>query len=286
MKIGIIGAENSHTVKIAQTINVDKKFKGFTVDYVWGETDAFAKAAAKDGKIPNIVKKPGEMLGKIDALIVAHRHGKFHLKAALPFVKQGIPTFIDKPFCYNSAEGKEFFKIAKKHKTPITCFGIVPHQNTYTRFVKKMDDMGDNLAGITYGPCDLRSKWGGIFFYGIHQVEMALKAFGFNVSSVLITKNGNGATGQLLYSDGRIVTMNLIKEGCPGFSMTAVGSKGVLHKAIVFDKNAFLNGIRMFTDMFKTGKEPFKYADILKSVLVLEALNKSVKSGKKEKVRG
>ena len=40
------------------------------------------------------------MLGKIDALIVDHRHAKFHLEAATPFVKAGIPTFVDKPFCY------------------------------------------------------------------------------------------------------------------------------------------------------------------------------------------
>jgi hypothetical protein len=42
MKIGIIGAENSHTAAIAKLINVEQKIKGFSVDYVWGETDAFA----------------------------------------------------------------------------------------------------------------------------------------------------------------------------------------------------------------------------------------------------
>ena len=56
MKIGIIGAENSHTVKIAKAINVEKLVKGFTVDYVWGETEEFAKAVAKEGQIPNIVR--------------------------------------------------------------------------------------------------------------------------------------------------------------------------------------------------------------------------------------
>ena len=150
--------------------------------------------------------------------------------------------------------------------------------------VKDMDGMGDILAGATHGPCDLKSKWGGVFFYGIHQVEMVLKAFGYNVSSVLVTKNGNGATGQLIYSDGKIVTMNLIKNDSPGFSITAVGKKGVLHKAIAFDKNIFLNGIKIFTEMFKTGKEPLSRQKMLKPVLVLEALEKSVKSGVKEKV--
>ncbi len=43
MKIGIIGAENSHTAAIAKTINVEKLVKGFSVDYVWGETEEYAK---------------------------------------------------------------------------------------------------------------------------------------------------------------------------------------------------------------------------------------------------
>ena len=47
IRIGIIGAENSHTGAIAKTINIDKKVKGAKVVAVWGETRAFAKAAAE-----------------------------------------------------------------------------------------------------------------------------------------------------------------------------------------------------------------------------------------------
>ena len=108
VRIGIIGAENSHTRGFGKIFNIDKKFPGVEVKYVWGETEAFAKDAMKRGGIPNMVKHPKEMLDKIDALIVDHRHGKFHLNAAIPFIKRGIPTFIDKPFCYRRKKGEEF----------------------------------------------------------------------------------------------------------------------------------------------------------------------------------
>lgn len=284
MKIGIIGAENSHTAAIAKTINMDNSAKGFSVDYVWGETEEFAKAAAKEGQIPNIVKKPIEMLGKIDALIVDHRHGKYHLKPALPFVKKGIPCFIDKPFCYRSAEGKEFLKIARKYGAPVTNFSILPHQQNFIHFTKKLSEQGDVLAGAMYGPADLKSKYGGIFFYGIHQVDAVLRAFGYNVTKVLITKNGNGATGQMIYSDGKIVTLNFVKQGYHGFAINAMCTKGFVQQTIVCDKNPYLSGIKTFTKMFKTGVEPEKYEDILKSVQVLEAMEKSAKSGEIEKV--
>ena len=284
MKIGIIGAENSHTAAIAKTINVEKLVKGFSVDYVWGETEEYAKKAAKEGKIPNIVKNPKEMLGKVDAVLLDHRHPKYHLKAVLPFIEQGIPTFVDKPFCYKASEGKEFLKAARKNKAPVTSFSVVPEQQSFRRFVKQMEGIGNVLAGTTYGPCDLKSKYGGVFFYGIHQVDMALHAFGYNVSSVLITANGNGATGQLLYSDGKIVTLNFIKEGNHSFSITAVGTEKTIHQPVVYDKNTYLPGIKVFTGMFKTGKEPVKYGHMLKPVQVLEAMELSIKSKQIEKV--
>ena len=50
MKIGIIGAENTHTAAIGYMINAEKLVKGFTVDYVWGET-------YKNGHVRQLVAK-------------------------------------------------------------------------------------------------------------------------------------------------------------------------------------------------------------------------------------
>lgn len=284
MKIGIVGAENSHAAAIARLVNVEKRFKGATVDYLWGETPACAAATAEAGAIPNIVDKPTDMLGRIDAVIVDHRHPKYHLPAALPFVREGLPCFVDKPFCRRAAEGKAFLETARKAGAPVTSFSVVPHQRSYLGFVSRLASMEGVVAGATYGPCDLRSKYGGVFFYGIHQVDAALRAFGYNVARVLLTRNGNGATGQLLYADGRIVTMNLVKEGCPGFSISAVSRQRSVHKDLVFDKNTYLRGVRVFMKMFTTRREPETAEAMLRPVQVLEALEKSLKSGSVERV--
>lgn len=284
MKIGIIGAENSHTAGIGHIINVDKLVKGCTVDYVWGETPAFAKKAAKDGGIPNIVKKSTDMLGKVDAIIVDHRHAKHHLAAVKPFIKNGIPAFVDKPFCYRSDKGKDFLKLAKANKAAVTSHSALPLQKSFLRFQKKMESLQTIVAGVTYGPCDIKSTYGGIFFYGIHQVDMVVNAFGYNVSSVQVAKKGKNATASLMYPDGKIVVMHLISEGLSRFHITAIGNKEVIHSQIVFDKLNHLSGVKRFVKMFKTGVEPLTHAQILKPVQILEALQRGIKSGKVEKV--
>lgn len=283
MKIGIIGAENSHSIEISKNININKCVKGFTVDYLWGETDDFAIKTAQQGNIPNIVKKPQDMLGKIDALIVDYRHAKYHLNAAAAFIKAGVPTYIDKPFCYRVSEGEKFLALARDCGTPVTSFGVVPKQKSFERFVKKMQSTGDVVCGSVYGPCDLKSPYGGIFFYGIHTVEMALCAFGFNVSKVLLTQNKQNSTGQLMYDDGKIVTLHLHRDYF-NFSIAAQTTGGFVSSDVKFDAEKSVAGIKVFTDMFNTKVEPVSHEDILMPIRVLESLQKSQKSKMIEKV--
>ena len=86
IRVGIVGAENSHSAAIARTLNVAKAVPGFRVVAIWGETAAFAQRSAEAGQIPKIVKRPADMIGHIDGVMIDHRHAKYHLSAAEPFL--------------------------------------------------------------------------------------------------------------------------------------------------------------------------------------------------------
>ncbi len=75
LRVGMVGAENSHTVAIARVLNVDKKIPGVRATHVWGETRTYARDASERGEIPTIVRRAEEMIGEVDAVVVDHRHG-------------------------------------------------------------------------------------------------------------------------------------------------------------------------------------------------------------------
>src|SRR5215468_4384947 len=202
IRIGVIGAENSHTVIYGQIFNRDRKFPGCEVVGVWGETAEFAKQAAEKGQIPWIVREPGEFMGKIDALIVDHRHAKYHLEAAWPFVEAGIPTFIDKPFCYRVSEGRKFLAMAREKRTPVTSF------STSARG-EEMDDLKNQVMALTgvrhiisSGHCDVDSPYGGVFFYGVHQIQRLMEIFGEDISRARVSRHGKDASAILLFASG------------------------------------------------------------------------------------
>ena len=284
IRIGIIGAENSHTRGFAKMFNIDKKFPGVELKYVWGETEAFAKDAMKRGGIPNMVKDPKEMLGKIDALIVDHRHGKFHLEAAIPFIKAGIPTFIDKPFCYRLEEGKKFLALAKKIGTPVTSFSSIAHSYETFDIKRQVESMGEINQVVRYGPIKLDSEYGGVFFYGAHIIQPLMYIFGDAIKKVRMNDNGKNSSASLIYENGMLATLISTTKKY-GWETHVETKDGMMKLNATEDYKGKIpkNDLDMVT-MFKTGVEPRSYESILSGVAVLEALERSVNSGKWEDV--
>ncbi len=284
IRIGIIGAENSHTIGFGKLFNIEKKFEGMEVKYVWGETDEFANNAAAKGGIPHIVKDPSEMLGRIDALIVDHRHAKYHLEAATPFIKEGIPTFIDKPFCYRAAEGKEFLELARKHGTPVTSYSSIAQSYATFDIRKQVESIKEINHVVRYGPVEVDSKYGGIFFYGVHLVQPLMYIFGEDIEKVKVTRDGKRGSASLVFSSGLYATLIFknVAYGWETFVETKEGLKEL--KSRVEPSDPALNYTDM-VEMFKTGKEPRSHQSILNCVSVLEALERSVASQQWEKVQ-
>ena len=251
---------------------------------IWGETDEFAQKTAETGKIPRIVKSPEEMIGAIDAVVVDHRHGKFHLPAAEPFLEARLPMFIDKPFSYRLAEGRDFLKRARARKVPVTSHSSVTFASAFETFRKSLPASEALRVVSTCGPCDLESPYGGIFFYGIHQVQMLVELAGHDVQAVSLAGAAGAPNGVATFhwKNGVIGAMHIVKGYAGGFQACISTEKSIVSAPIVLDREP--RSTRAFCEMFRTGVEPVSHERILKQVAILEALERSSASGKLEAV--
>ncbi|WP_089885803.1 Gfo/Idh/MocA family protein [Kriegella aquimaris] len=284
--IGIIGAENSHSIHFGKMFNVDKAFPGFEVKYIWGEKDEFAQVTKEKGAIPIIVKDQKDMMGKIDALIVDHRRGDMHLAAATPFVKAGIPTFIDKPFCFSSKEAKEFLKMARDVGTPVTSYSSIAHSYATEDMRKQVDEIKDINQVTCYGKADLNSIYGGFYFYGVHMVEPLIYLFDEKVVSARINKNEKdnlNSSASLVFENGMMATLIITskKYGWQTFIETDEGIVELKPRVEKVDPDkTYIDMVKMF----ETGVEPRSHESIVHGIAVLEALYNSSNSGKWETV--
>jgi predicted dehydrogenase len=284
VRIGIIGGSiSAHTFDYGKLFNIDKKFPGVELLYAWADTEEFARAAVEKAKIPNIVKDPNDMLGKIDALIINHRDGRYHLKPAIPFIKAKIPTFIDKPFCSRVSEGKEFLSLARASGTPVSSWSTAAHNDKTADLKKQAEAIGQINNIVSFGPVDIESPWGGVFFYGVHSVDPLLYIFGDNTVKVRVSRQGRTATASMIFKNGMLATIIFMTQTWDT-GMYAETNKGLIElKTDVQETDPPKYYVDM-VDMFRTGKEPRRHESILHSMAVLEALEKSISSDAWEKV--
>ncbi|MEI7435392.1 MAG: Gfo/Idh/MocA family oxidoreductase [bacterium] len=278
-RIGIIGAENSHAAAIAREINIAGTPAGFAVTKIWGETPEFAASTAKAGQIPEIVSDPQEMLGQVDGVMVDHRDGQYHVAAARPFVEAGIPVFVDKPLSTSLAEAREFLRFRRERGVAVTTLSGIPHQSCIGGIRRKLGALGALRAVHLNGPGDPHSRYGGVFFYGIHQVDLMVSLFGIQAESAIAVINGSTLASVVTYPDGLNVTIGM--PGVKSFSITAVGAEGAFHEEITMDASSYAATTELFTTMFRDGTEPYDDARMLAPIAVLEALREAVATGRK-----
>ncbi|MCK5804360.1 MAG: Gfo/Idh/MocA family oxidoreductase [Lentisphaeria bacterium] len=278
LRMGIVGAENSHCAAIAKLLNVEKALPCRVVS-VWGEAPRFAKKAAEAGQIPKIVKNWRSMLGEVDGVMITHRHAKYHAEVARFFVKHDVPCFIDKPFTFTLKEGKSLCRLARKRGVPIVSFSVKVLHETFKDLQKALADVGTVAFLNSTGPADLKSKYGGVFFYGIHQIDPVIELFGNQMDTAQILPHGSGGIAVLTYKNGPVVTINCANNGSRVFHCTAVGDQGLVDWTFGRDASPYLAGARLFTEMFQTGKEPIAHERMLAPIAVLESLAKSLELG-------
>ncbi len=284
LKIGIIGAENSHSYNFGKKFNIEKNFPGVEVSYIWGETDEFAKISAEKGRIPNIVKNQSDMSGKINALIVDHRHGKYHLDSAQPFVEAGIPTFVDKPFCYRAKQGKDFLIMARKKCTAVTSLSSMAYTPLVDDIIKKIKDVEKIGHAVIYGPSHVHSKYGGVFYYVVHSLQIITRIFGESITRVRVTGSKDNVMATMEYESGFLATMIFVNHYY-GFNLNIETSEGLLTYTPTWETIAQPQLHLAMIKMFRTGIEPRSHQSILNEVCVLEALEKSLASQKWENIK-
>lgn len=285
-KLGIIGSDNSHAIAFSQLANLEEgrgglKIPDVQVTHIYGTDPERTKEVAEAGQIPHIATKSEEMLAAVDGVICVWRHGAKHLPDTLPFIKAGKPAFIDKPLATTVADARQLIETAQQAKIGFSSFSTLRYAQPTVDFIAALGEgVGEVVSGVSTGPAHLDSEYGGIFFYGIHAVELMHAAFGYGVESVSTVANGPNAHVACAYPDGRIVTLNLLGDKAKyAFHLTAFGSKG-LDTHLVDSATAYYEGMRVFVDAMKNGTWPLTPEQLLEPVQVLVAAERSMETGR------
>ncbi len=287
-RIGIMGAENSHAMAFTEAFNglvpdLADEFQDIQVVAVGGNYPEENKKVFERGKLELLCQRPEEMLGKVDAVMVTARDGKYHLPFARPFLEAGLPVFVDKPFTSSIKDAEELCRLAEAHGSFITGgTGIkkLPGVEKLRGFVQENE--GKIISGDVTAPVNMVNDYGNFWFYAAHLAETCLAIFGEKPEWVWASRNKCGVTAIVHYPNGLEVT-NHYTEGAYHYSATVTVSEAEHHELLSLD-NFYAIECREFANALRTGKSAYPVSILPNSVRLMAATEKSFSTGEKTRI--
>jgi predicted dehydrogenase len=148
---------------------------------------------------------------------------------------------------------------------------------------EQVASLGDINQVIRYGPVDLDSIYGGVFFYGVHIVQPLMYMFGDDIEKVKVSREGKNSNATLVFGSGLFATL-IFRKLTRGWETFVETADGLLELKSGKEEGDPPKHYVDMVEMFRTGKEPRSHESILKCVAVLEALERSASSQDWEKV--
>ena len=282
MKLAFVGVENSHAPAILQLIQKNpEKYSDIEVVGVYSYDGAAADKLVADGLAPRAVRTPGAFLGGADAadcVVNTARHGDNHYEYSLPYLRAGIPMFIDKPFAMTTERAGEMVEAAKAGHANLcggSCLKFAPELAALKRAMDA-GELGNVLSASFAAPVNMSNPYGGFFFYAQHLVQMMTTVFGNHVQSVSARARDNAVTAIVTYPHIDI-TLHYVGY-C--YSAAIYGDKASRHVQIGDVGALYTPEFDELHTMLRTGVMPETYDDLLYPVSVLEALYLSYKTGR------
>lgn len=192
---------------------------GAKVTCIWTQDKEISESIAKTTQIETIVNNLEEMIGLVDAVILARDDPKNHVAMAKPFIDAGIPVFIDKPLAVTKEDLHYFSEQVAKGKFIMSCSSM--------RYANEGRIVKQELASL--GKLELATAVGKKDWikYGVHLLE-ALFSLLDDPKPVSVKHVGESGKDIVYveFENGFRATLHLFMEIAPTFQLSLFGQKG------------------------------------------------------------
>lgn len=281
-KIVILGCENSHANSFLNFIRDNPKYSDVEVLGVYSD-DAPAAQKLADEYGVKIMNSYDEAVGQVDGVVVTARHGDNHYKYAKPYIASGVPMFIDKPVTISEDEAIQMMQEFIAAGVRVTGGSSVIHEAFVQTLKKEREENigGKTLGGLVRCPISMQNAYGDFFFYSEHLVGVMSEIFGFYPKSVQAFEKNGVLTVIFRYEEYDIIGQ--YTEGYYSYYASRSSEEGIHGENFPLD-TCFKTEFDDYYSLLCGGEQKKSYKDFIAPVFVLNAIKRSLDSGKEEKV--
>ncbi len=299
IRVGMIGLDTSHVIAFTRYMNdpnatdaranvsIVAGFPGGSPDMPRsaGRVERFTQQL-RDEMGVEIVDSIGELLKKVDAVLLTSVDGRPHLQQITPVLEARKPVFLDKPVAGCLTDVIRIYRLAEQYNVPIFA-------SSSRRFnARILETVDPSRVGEVVG-CDTFSQvYAGrpahteIWFTGMHGVEVLYRILGRGCKLVACVKSERAYVATGIWDDGRAGVWRAIRTTHPdsgkgGYGVTVFGTEDIAASGLLPQWICYEPLMVAVAEFFKTGQPPVSVEETLELYAFLEAAEESLRHGGK-----
>ncbi len=177
----------------------DARIPKVEVTHIWTQDIELSHRVARASLISQVVSDPSQMLGQIDALLLARDDAESHLTFAKCFLDAGIPVYIDKPIALSFNDLEALYRLQHYEGQIFTCSAL-----RYANELMLSEGERERLGQIKHIQAATPKRWEK---YAVHIIEPVIQIVRESVDI-------SSARSRAFAANGRAVSFNF----CNGIS--------------------------------------------------------------------
>ncbi|MEL5894022.1 Gfo/Idh/MocA family oxidoreductase [Bacteroides sp. GD17] len=232
------------------------------VDCIWTQNLRISEHVALASNIPNVVADYTDMIGRVDAILLARDDSKTHYQYAKPFIEAGLPIYIDKPLAISLEEAYRIYALEKFEGQVFSCSAM--------SFAPELI-LAQNLGEIRYVEATVGKDWEK---YSIHIIDPVLRLLNFSkINNIKVSDGLSNRTAILNWDNGIITSFKTLGDCNSPIKIVIYGTKST--QEIIFHDtfSAFKRALCEFVSIVRKEKINDSKVRTLKAVEIIEKCN-------------
>lgn len=242
----------------------DDAISSARVTHVWTQDHSVSAHVAAAALIPTVVDDPRDFIGSVDAVLLARDDAETHLEFAAPFLKEGIPVYIDKPLALTRAAAEAIYARQSRPGLVFSCSALA-----YAREFLLSDGERAALGRLRYVEAITPKDWDR---YAIHVIEPLMRLLANEGDIMRNVASGNGIRAlDLTWASGLTGRIVALGTAAGPIAIRLYGESGSRTMTFEDSFEAFRSALIDFTEIVGGRRSPQQPDDVLALIDIVEA---------------
>jgi len=292
LRIGVIGFDTSHVPAFTRLLNnpadpnhvpggkIVCGYPSFSADLAasYSRVEGFKREMVETWGV-ELLGSVEEVVERVDAVLLESVDGRRHLAEARPIIAAKKPVYVDKPMAADYREAAEIARLAREAGCPLFSTSSLRYDVNLLAIAAD-PDLGAVLACDAFGPATLDATNPGLFWYGVHGVEMLYTFMGVGCQSVRCISAAPYDVVVGSWPNGRLGVMRGTRAGAYEYGVTVFGEKKVRQTTYNKEMPLYSQLLKQIIPFFQGAPAPVSLDETLEIMAFMQAALISAQEGR------